>query len=173
MAAEKVRVNRQIRVPQVRLIGDAAEQIGVIDTDEALTYAEERGLDLVEVSPQAKPPVCKVMDYGKFKYQQSKRAQEAKKKQTVIQVKEIKMRPRTDVHDLDVKIRSIVRFLESGDKVKVTIRFRGREMAYTDQGHDLLVKVAERVKEYGVVEQHAKREGRQLMMVLGPVKKIK
>jgi translation initiation factor IF-3 len=157
----------------VRLIGDAAEQIGVIDTDEALTYAEERGLDLVEVSPQAKPPVCKVMDYGKFKYQQSKRAQEAKKKQTVIQVKEIKMRPRTDVHDLDVKIRSIVRFLESGDKVKVTIRFRGREMAYTDQGHDLLVKVAERVKEYGVVEQHAKREGRQLMMVLGPVKKTK
>ena len=113
------------------------------------------------------------MDYGKFKYQESKRAQEAKKKQTVIQVKEIKMRPRTDVHDLDVKIRNIVRFLESGDKVKVTIRFRGREMAYTDQGYDLLIKVAERVKEYGVIEQHAKREGRQLMMILGPVKKAK
>jgi translation initiation factor IF-3 len=128
-------------------------------------------LDLVEVSPHASPPVCKVMDYGKFKYQESKRAQEAKKKQTVIQVKEIKMRPRTDVHDLDVKIRNIVRFLENGDKVKVTIRFRGREMAYTDQGYDLLIKVAERVKEYGVVEQHAKREGRQLMMILGPVKK--
>ena len=111
------------------------------------------------------------MDYGKFKYQQSKRAQEAKKKQTVIQVKEIKMRPRTDVHDLDVKIRSIVRFLDSGDKVKVTIRFRGREMAYTDQGHALLVKVAERVKEHGIIEQHAKREGRQLMMILGPLKK--
>ncbi|MCK5539865.1 MAG: translation initiation factor IF-3 [Deltaproteobacteria bacterium] len=173
MAAEKVRVNRQIRIPQVRLIGDAGEQVGVIDTQEALAYAEERGLDLVEVSPHASPPVCKVMDYGKFKYQESKRAQEAKKKQTVIQVKEIKMRPRTDVHDLDVKIRSIVRFLESGDKVKVTIRFRGREMAYTNQGHDLLVKVAERVKEYGVIEQHAKREGRQLMMVLGPVKKTK
>ncbi|MCD6292682.1 MAG: translation initiation factor IF-3 [Deltaproteobacteria bacterium] len=171
MAAEKVRVNRQIRISQVRLIGDAGEQVGVIDTQEALAYAEERGLDLVEVSPHASPPVCKVMDYGKFKYQESKRAQEAKKKQTVIQVKEIKMRPRTDVHDLDVKIRNIVRFLESGDKVKVTIRFRGREMAYTDQGYDLLIKVAERVKEYGVVEQHAKREGRQLMMILGPVKK--
>jgi translation initiation factor IF-3 len=143
----------------------------VIETQEALAYAEERGLDLVEVSPHATPPVCKVMDYGKFKYQQSKRAQEARKKQTVIQVKEIKMRPRTDVHDLDVKIRNIIRFLEAGDKVKVTIRFRGREMAYTDQGHELLLKGAERVKEYGVVEQHAKREGRQLMMVLGPVKK--
>ncbi len=127
----------------------------------------------MEVSPHASPPVCKVMDYGKFKYQESKRAQEAKKKQTVIQVKEIKMRPGTDVHDLDVKIRSIVRFLENGDKVKVTIRFRGREMAYTNQGHDLLVRVAERVKEYGAVEQHAKREGRQLMMVLGPLKKVK
>ncbi len=138
-----------------------------------MVYAEERGLDLVEVSPHASPPVCKVMDYGKFKYQESKRAQEAKKKQTVIQVKEIKMRPGTDVHDLEVKIRNIVRFLESGDKVKVTIRFRGREMAYTDQGYDLLIKVAERVKEYGVVEQHAKREGRQLMMILGPVKKAK
>jgi len=164
-------VNRQIRIPRVRLIGDDGEQIGVIDTQEALAYAEERGLDLVEVSPHATPPVCKVMDYGKFKYQQSKRASEARKKQTVIQVKEIKMRPRTDVHDLDVKIRNIIRFLEAGDKVKVTIRFRGREMAYTDQGHELLLKVAERVKEYGVVEQHAKREGRQLMMVLGPVKK--
>ncbi len=164
-------MNRQIRIPRVRLIGDDGEQIGVIDTQEALAYAEERGLDLVEVSPHATPPVCKVMDYGKFKYQQSKRASEARKKQTVIQVKEIKMRPRTDVHDLDVKIRNIIRFLEAGDKVKVTIRFRGREMAYTDQGHELLLKVAERVKEYGVVEQHAKREGRQLMMVLGPVKK--
>ncbi|MEA3332199.1 MAG: translation initiation factor IF-3 [Pseudomonadota bacterium] len=173
MAAEKVRVNRQIRISQVRLIGDAGEQVGVIDTQDALVYAEERGLDLVEVSPHASPPVCKVMDYGKFKYQESKRAQEAKKKQTVIQVKEIKMRPRTDVHDLDVKIRNIVRFLENGDKVKVTIRFRGREMAYTDQGYDLLIKVADRVKEYGVVEQHAKREGRQLMMILGPVKKTK
>ncbi len=153
------------------MIGDDGEQIGVIDTQEAMAYAEERGLDLVEVSPHATPPVCKVMDYGKFKYQQSKRAQEARKKQTVIQVKEIKMRPRTDVHDLEVKIRNIIRFLEAGDKVKVTIRFRGREMAYTDQGHELLLKVAERVKEYGTVEQHAKREGRQLMMVLGPVKK--
>ncbi|MBN2809027.1 MAG: translation initiation factor IF-3 [Deltaproteobacteria bacterium] len=173
MAADKVRVNRQIRIPQVRLIGDAGEQVGVVDTAEALIYAEARGLDLVEVSPNASPPVCKVMDYGKYKYQESKRAQEAKKKQTVIQVKEIKMRPGTDVHDLEVKIRSIIRFLEGGDKVKVTIRFRGREMTYTNQGHDLLVKVAERVKEYGVVEQHAKREGRQLMMVLGPLKKVK
>ncbi|HDS15598.1 MAG TPA: translation initiation factor IF-3 [Proteobacteria bacterium] len=173
MVAEKVRVNRQIKIPQVRLIGDGGEQVGVVDTNEAVAYAEARGLDLVEVSPQATPPVCKVMDYGKFKYQQSKRAQEAKKKQTVIQVKEIKMRPGTDVHDIEVKTRSIIRFLEDGDKVKVTIRFRGREMAYAEQGHDLLVKVAEQVKEYGVVEQHAKREGRQLMMVLGPAKKTK
>lgn len=168
-----MRINRQIRIPQVRLIGDGGEQVGVVDIEVALAYAEERGLDLVEVSPQARPPVCKVMDYGKFKYQQSKRAQEAKKKQTVIQVKEIKMRPRTDVHDFDVKMRSIFRFLEAGDKVKVTIRFRGREMAYTDQGLELLEKVAEQVEGHGVVEQHAKREGRQLMMVLGPVKKGK
>jgi translation initiation factor IF-3 len=125
----------------------------------------------VEVSPSADPPVCKIMDYGKFKYQQSKKAQEAKKKQTTIQVKEVKMRPRTDTHDLNFKVKHIMKFLEEGNKVKVTIRFRGREMAYTNQGLALLQKVLEMVKEYGAVEQQAQREGRQLSMVLAPLKK--
>lgn len=125
----------------------------------------------MEVSPSADPPVCKIMDYGKFKYQQSKKAQEAKKKQTTIQVKEVKMRPRTDTHDLNFKVKHIMKFLEEGNKVKVTIRFRGREMAYTNQGLALLQKVLEMVKEYGAVEQQAQREGRQLSMVLAPLKK--
>lgn len=138
---------------------------------EALNIAAERGLDLVEVSPTAEPPVCKIMDYGKYKYEQSKKAQEARKRQSTIQVKEIKMRPRTDDHDLDFKIKHIVRFLDEGNKVKITIRFRGREMAYTDQGLALLERVVDMVKEYGGVEQRPQHEGRQLSLVLAPQKK--
>ncbi len=129
------------------------------------------GLDLVEISPNANPPVCKIMDFGKFKYEQQKRESEAKKKQKVIEVKEVKFRPNTDQHDYDVKMRNVVRFLESGDKVKVTLRFRGREMAHQNLGRDLLQRVAEDVKEIGKVENMPKMEGRQMIMMIGPVAK--
>lgn len=129
------------------------------------------GLDLVEISPNANPPVCKIMDFGKFKYEQQKRESEARKKQKVIEVKEVKFRPNTDQHDYDVKMRNVVRFLESGDKVKVTLRFRGREMAHQNLGRDLLQRVAEDVKEIGKVENMPKMEGRQMIMMIGPVAK--
>jgi len=134
----------------------------------ALDLAAEEELDLVEVAPSANPPVCKIMDYGKFKYQQSKRVQEAKKKQTVIQVKEVKVRPKTDEHDLQVKIRHIRRFLGQKDKAKVTIVFRGREIAYTDQGMKILERIEEDLKEEAVIEQHPKMEGRNMVMILAP-----
>lgn len=134
----------------------------------ALDLAAEEELDLVEVAPGANPPVCKIMDYGKFKYQQSKRVQEAKKKQTVIQVKEVKVRPKTDEHDLQVKIRHIRRFLGQKDKAKVTIVFRGREIAYTDQGMKILERIEEDLKEEAVIEQHPKMEGRNMVMILAP-----
>lgn len=145
--------------------------MGIMIVPEALNIAAERGLDLVEVSPNAEPPVCKIMDYGKYKYEQSKKAQEARKRQSTIQVKEIKMRPRTDDHDLDFKIKHVIRFLEEGNKVKITIRFRGREMAYTDQGIALLERVVDMVKDFGGVEQRPQHEGRQLSLVLAPQKK--
>ncbi|MCD6151333.1 MAG: translation initiation factor IF-3, partial [Deltaproteobacteria bacterium] len=162
MATARTRVNRQIKADNARIIDESGNQLGILTLNEALDIAGQRGLDLVEVSPNADPPVCKIMDYGKFKYQQSKKAQEAKKKQTNIQVKEVKMRPGTDQHDFNFKIKHIIRFLEEGDKAKVTIRFRGREMAYTDQGLALLERVVDTVKEYGVIEQRPQREGRQL-----------
>ncbi|MBN2232152.1 MAG: translation initiation factor IF-3 [Deltaproteobacteria bacterium] len=171
MATNNIRINRQIRAAGVRLIDDDGAQLGIMTVPEALNIAAERGLDLVEVSPTAEPPVCKIMDYGKYKYEQSKKAQEARKRQSTIQVKEIKMRPRTDDHDLDFKIKHIVRFLDEGNKVKITIRFRGREMAYTDQGLALLERVVDMVKEYGGVEQRPQHEGRQLSLVLAPQKK--
>jgi len=135
-----------------------------------MQIAEEAGLDLVEISPNATPPVCKVMDFGKFKYEQQKRESEARKKQKIIEVKEVKFRPNTDVHDYEVKMRNVVRFLESGDKVKVTLRFRGREMAHQNLGRELLERVAEDVKEIGKVENMPKMEGRQMVMMIGPVK---
>ena len=130
--------------------------------------AEEAGLDLVEISPNAEPPVCKIMDFGKFKYEQQKRESEARKKQKIIEVKEVKFRPNTDTHDYEVKMRSVLRFLEGGDKVKVTLRFRGREMAHKNLGRDLLERVAEDVKEVGKVESMPKLEGRQMVMMIGP-----
>jgi translation initiation factor IF-3 len=137
----------------------------------ALQAAEAVGLDLVEISPNANPPVCKIMDFGKYKYEQQKRESEAKKKQKVIEVKEVKFRPNTDQHDYDVKLRNVVRFLEKGDKVKVTLRFRGREMAHQNLGRELLQRVAEDVKEIGKVENMPKMEGRQMIMMIGPVTK--
>jgi len=150
------------------VIGQDGSQLGIVPLKKALDLAAEDHLDLVEVAPNANPPVCKIMDYGKFKYQQSKRSQEAKKKQTVIQVKEVKVRPKTDEHDLQVKIRHIKRFLGQKDKAKVTIVFRGREIAYTDQGVKILERIEEELKDEAVIEQHAKMEGRNMVMILAP-----
>ncbi len=165
---KQVNVNEKIRAPEVRLIGRAGEQLGVLPLKKALELATQDELDLVEVAPNATPPVCKIMDYGKFKYQQSKRSQEAKKKQTVIQVKEVKIRPKTDEHDLLTKIKHVRRFLGQKDKAKITILFRGREIAYTDQGFKVLERIQEELKDEVVVEQAPKMEGRNLVMVLAP-----
>lgn len=140
----------------------------MVDTDKALVIAEEAGLDLVEVSPNTKPPVCKILDYGKYKYQQQKKKAEAKKKQKVVEIKEIKMRPNIDDHDYQVKVKAMTRFFEEGDKVKVTLRFRGREMAHQDRGSDLLRRVQNDFEEIAKVEQYPKMEGRQIMMVMAP-----
>jgi translation initiation factor IF-3 len=161
-------VNDRIRAPEIRLIGPEGENLGVVTPARALQLAEEAGLDLVEISPNATPPVCKIVDYGRFKYDQQKREAEARKKQKVIEVKEIKFRPGTDIHDYQVKMRSVVKFLENGDKVKVTLRFRGREMAHQQLGLDLLNRVAEDVAEIGKVENMPKLEGRQMVMMIGP-----
>jgi translation initiation factor IF-3 len=165
------RVNGEITSPEIRLIGADGEQIGIVSLTEALAMAETAELDLVEIAPQAKPPVCKVMDYGKFKYRESKKRHEAKLKQKQIQVKEIKFRPRTDEGDYLIKVRNLIRFLEEGDKAKVTLRFRGREMAHQELGARLLERVKQDLDPYAVVEQFPKMEGRQMVMVLSPKKK--
>jgi translation initiation factor IF-3 len=165
------RVNDRIRAPEIRLIGAEGENLGVQPPRRAMELAEQAGLDLVEISPNANPPVCKIMDFGKFKYEQQKRESEARKKQKIIEVKEIKFRPGTDTHDYDVKMRNVLKFLENGDKVKITLRFRGREMAHQNLGRELLERVAEDVKEVGKVENMPKMEGRQMIMMIGPVLK--
>tara|TARA_B100000508_G_scaffold59317_1_gene46047 strand:- start:349 stop:846 length:498 start_codon:yes stop_codon:yes gene_type:complete len=157
-----------IRVREVSLIGNDGEQLGVFPTQEALKMAEEKDQDLVEVAPNSSPPVCRIMDYGKFKYQQSKRAHEAKKKQKIIHVKEVKLRPNTDQHDYDFKLKNAFRFLESGDKVKVLVFFRGREIVHRENGQKLLVRVTETLEDIAVVEQEAKQEGRTLCMIFAP-----
>jgi translation initiation factor IF-3 len=162
------RSNDRIRAVEIRLIGAEGENLGVLSPSKALALAEQAGLDLVEISPNANPPVCKIMDLGKFKYEQQKREAEARKKQKTIEVKEVKFRPNTDVHDYDVKMRNVTRFLEGGDKVKVTLRFRGREMAHQNLGRELLERVAEDTKELGKVENFPKMEGRQMVMMIGP-----
>jgi translation initiation factor IF-3 len=162
------RVNDAITSNTVLVIDDEGEKRGVMKTEAAIALAEEAGLDLVEVSPNAEPPVCKIMDYGKYKYQAQKKAAEARKKQKVIEVKEIKLRPGIDTHDYDVKMRAMKRFFEEGDKVKVTMRFRGREMAHTELGFDLLQKVKADTEEIAKVEFEPKMEGRQMIMILAP-----
>ncbi|MFO7758912.1 MAG: translation initiation factor IF-3 [Roseovarius sp.] len=152
-------------------MGADGENAGVVPPRTALEMAEQVGLDLVEISPNANPPVCKIMDYGKYKYEQQKRESEARKKQKVIEVKEVKFRPGTDTHDYDVKMRNVLRFLEDGDKVKVTLRFRGREMAHQDLGRNLLERIAEDVKDVGKIENMPKMEGRQMIMIIGPAAK--
>ena len=162
------RINDRIRANEIRLIGADGENVGVVTPARAMEMAEEAGLDLVEISPNAEPPVCKIMDFGKFKYEQQKREAEARKKQHIIEIKEIKFRPGTDTHDYDVKMRSVLKFLEEGDKVKITLRFRGREMAHQQLGLELLHRVADDVGENGKVESMPRLEGRQMVMMIGP-----
>jgi translation initiation factor IF-3 len=162
------RVNERIRAPEIRLIGADGENVGIVHPSRALQMAVEAGLDLVEISPTAVPPVCKIMDFGKFKYEQQKRESEARKKQKVIEIKEIKFRPGTDTHDYEVKMRSVMKFLEEGDKVKITLRFRGREMAHQELGLELLKRVEADVGQAGKVENMPKLEGRQMVMMIGP-----
>jgi len=155
----------------VRVIGHDGEQIGILKLAQAIAKAEEAGLDLVLMSPNAKPPVCKIIDYGKYKYEQSKKANEAKKKQHVIQIKEVKVRASTDQHDLDVKLKQVRKFLEQGNKVKLSVRFRGREMAYTERGAEQLKHIAEQVEDLGKPEKIPNLEGRQMIMIIAPNKK--
>ena len=162
------RINRDIRVPDVQLIDQDGQNRGVVASLEALTMAEEAGLDLVEIVPNANPPVCKILDYGKFRFMEQKKAAEARKKQKVVEVKEIKLRPGIDDHDYEVKMKAMRRFFEEGDKVKVTLRFRGREMAHQDLGYRLLTRVKEETGPIAKVELEPSMEGRQMIMVLAP-----
>lgn len=163
------RVNQNIRAPEIRLIGADGENVGVVSPARAMEMAEQAGLDLVEISPNATPPVCKIMDFGKYKYETQKREAEARKKQKTIDIKEVKFRPNTDTNDYNVKMRNVQRFLEGGDKVKITLRFRGREMAHQNLGRELLERVAEDTKDIGRVENFPKMEGRQMVMLIGPI----
>jgi translation initiation factor IF-3 len=163
-----VNINEQIRTSQVRLIGVDGSQLGVVSLAEALARASEEKLDLVEVAPKAAPPVCRIMDYGKYKYQQSKKSQEARKRQSVTQVKEVKIRPKTEEHDYQFKLRHIKRFLSEKNKAKVTIMFRGREITYSDLGLKMLERIVTETEELAVVEQQPKLEGRNMVMVLAP-----
>jgi translation initiation factor IF-3 len=165
-----VRINDAIRVPRVRLIGEEGQQLGIKTTEEARTYAYGKGLDLVEVAPQNDPPVAKVMDYGKYRYEQEQKAKQARKNQVQIHVKEIKLRPKIGVHDYETKKGHVQRFLNQRAKVKVTIMFRGREREHPDRGRDLLMRLADDVKELGLIETQPLLEGRNMTMVLGPTK---
>ncbi|HTY04231.1 MAG TPA: translation initiation factor IF-3 [Rhodocyclaceae bacterium] len=172
MAQEKSqRINDEITAPEVRLVGVEGEQIGIVNIRAALQMAEEAEVDLVEIAPLAKPPVCKMMDFGKFKYQEAKRAHEAKLKQKQVQVKEVKFRPGTDENDYQIKLRNLIKFLGEGDKAKITLRFRGREMAHQEFGMRMLERIKGDLTEVAQVEQFPKMEGRQLIMVLAPTKK--
>ena len=163
------RVNRDIRAQEVRLVDENGEMVGVVSLEEALKRSTSVGIDLIEVSPNAEPPVCKILDSGKYKYEAQKKKAEAKKKQKIVAVKEIKMRPGIDTHDYDVKMRSVFKFFENGDKVKVTLRFRGREMAHQQLGMEVLKRVKADTAEVAKVEFHPKMEGRQMVMILGPI----
>lgn len=163
-------MNHQIRAERVRVIGADDEQLGIMEMDEALNQAQENGLDLVEVAPNADPPVCRIMDYGQFKYQLSKRQHEAKKHQKVTHLKEIKLRPKTEEHDFQFKLKHAIQFVEQGDKVKVTIMFKGREMSHQELGRSLMEKFVDQVGELATIETSAKMEGRNLSMILAPKK---
>ncbi|MBV8132554.1 MAG: translation initiation factor IF-3 [Alphaproteobacteria bacterium] len=165
---EGPRVNDDIAVLRVRLVDERGNMVGIVGRSEALTMASDAGLDLVEIAPNADPPVCKILDFGKYKYEEQKKKNEARKKQKIIEVKEIKLRPSIDDHDYDVKMRSMVKFIGEGDKVKVTMRFRGRELAHQELGMDVLVRVKDDLDEIAKVEQMPRMEGRQMTMVVSP-----
>ena len=165
-------MNHEITAPEVRLVGEKGEQLGIMPIEQAMKLSEEQEVDLVEIAPLAVPPVCKMMDFGKFKYREAKKAHETKLKQKQIQVKEVKFRPGTDEGDYKIKLRNLIKFLEEGDKTKVTLRYRGREMAHQEFGMRLIERVKLDLEPYGVVEQWPKMEGRQLVMVLAPKKVV-
>jgi translation initiation factor IF-3 len=167
----ELRINDRIRVPEVRLVGPNGETVGIVRIEDALRLAQEADLDLVEVAPMARPPVCKLMDYGKFKYENAQKAREARRNQTNVVIKEMKLRPKIDAHDYETKKGHVVRFLKQGDKVKITIMFRGREQHRPELGLRLLERLADDVTELGFVESSPKQDGRNMIMVLGPVKK--
>ncbi|WP_277183520.1 translation initiation factor IF-3 [Caballeronia sp. BR00000012568055] len=175
MATDKSshRINGEITAPEVRLVGVDNEPLGIVKLAEAFRQSEQLDVDLVEIAPQASPPVCRLMDYGKFKYSEAKKQHEAKLKQKIVQVKEVKFRPGTDDGDYNVKLRNLTRFLEDGDKTKITLRFRGREMAHQEIGMRMLERLKTDLDEFGQVEQMPKMEGRQMIMVLAPKKKAK
>ena len=166
--AKEININWNIRAPEVRVIDSGGKQVGVLPLKEAMKTAEEQGLDLVEVAPNSNPPVCRIMNYGKYKYQQSKRTQEARKHQTIIQVKEVKVRPRTEEHDFQFKLRHVKRFLSEGNKVKISMLFRGREIAHPEFGKELLNRFLEEVKDLMVLEQAPRLEGRNMVMIVAP-----
>ena len=168
IAKEELQINEEIRDKEVRLIDENGNQQGVVHSDVALRMAEEAGLDLVKISPQATPPVCKLMDYGKFRFEQGKREKEAKKNQHVVEIKEIRMSPGIDVGDFNTKLKNAQKFLSEGNRVKVAVRFRGREMAHTDIGRDLLIKFAEQCGDVATMEKSAKMEGRNMSIFLAP-----
>lgn len=168
MTQEELRINERIRISPVRLIDEAGEQLGIVPTEEARRIAADRGLDLVEVAPQARPPVCRLMDYGKFKYEQARKAREAKKRQHNIQVKEVKLRPKIEEHDLAFKLRHARRFLEEGDKVKFTLMFRGREVTHPQLGERVLHRVQRELQDVGGVESQIAHEGRTMTMLMSP-----
>ena len=165
-----MRINREIRAATVRVIDAEGAQLGILALADALAEAAKGGFDLVEVAPNSAPPVCRIMDYGKFRYQQSKKLQDAKKSQTVIQIKEIRLRPKTEAHDLQVKIRHVRKFLEQRDKVKITMMFRGREITYAELGRKIMEEIRESLADGAVIEQHPKLEGRNMIMILSPKK---
>ena len=165
------RKNQDIRVPRVRVIGAEGEQVGILSRDEALAMAQEAGLDLVEIQPNGDPPVCRIMDFGKFKFEQQKKAHAARKKTKQVEIKELKFRPTTDVGDYAIKLRNLRRFLEEGDKVKITIRFRGREMAHMELGDAMVKKIAADIAEEAVIEQYPRMEGRLMVMMIAPKRK--
>lgn len=169
LIVKDVRVNREIRAREVRVIDPEGKQLGIMPLVEALRAAANADLDLVEVSPKSEPPVCRIMDFGKFKYQQSKKAHDAKKKQTTVHLKEVKLRPKTEEHDLGFKLRHIERFLKEGNKTKITIIFRGREITHSELGKQMMERISEQTKEWGKIEQPAKFEGRNYVMILAPI----
>ena len=168
ISRESLRINEEIRIREVRVTSASGEQLGIMTTRDALRMAEEQHLDLVEVAPKAKPPVCRIMDFGKYRYEQQKREKEAKKKQKIVTIKEVKLRPNIEQHDFDVKLKNALRFLEEGNKVKVTIMFRGRELSHPELGREVLNKVADRLKELVSIERDAKLEGKNMTMILAP-----